>query len=407
MKSDVIVVGGGAAGLLCAAFAAERGRRVTVLEHMDRPARKLMITGKGRCNLTNNCSQDDFIGAVKTNGRFLYSAYSAFSAQDVMELFQERLGVPLKTERGSRVYPQSDKSVDIVDALVGFAKDNGAVLRQAKAARLLLEDSRVVGVADQDGREYRADSVVLATGGVSYPLTGSTGDGYALAKQAGHTIVPLRPSLIPVVSREQWCRELMGLSLKNVTLRAEKQGKAVFEGLGEMLFTHFGVSGPLVLSASTHMSGELSAYRLLIDLKPGLTREQLDARLLRDFGENPNKDLANTLGALLPRKLIPVMIQLCGMDGQMKIHQITKEQRTALVERIKGLVVTPASFRPIGEAVVTSGGVKVSEVSPKTMESKVMPGLYFAGELLDVDAYTGGYNLQVAFSTAYVAGQNA
>lgn len=404
---DVVIVGGGAAGLLCAGYAAGRGRKVIILEKMDRPARKLLITGKGRCNLTNNCTRDDFIAAVRTNSRFLYSAYSAFSAQDTMTLF-ESLGVPLKTERGNRVFPQSDRSADIVDALVRFAESSGAVVHQQQVERLLLEQGGVCGLECTGGVQYRAESVVLATGGQSYPKTGSTGDGYLLAQQAGHRVEPPRPSLIPIVTQETWCGELMGLSLRNVTLRVRKQGKnkPVYQELGEMLFTHFGVSGPLVLSASAHMHGDLAAYRMEIDLKPGLDAQHLDARLLRDFGESLNRDFFNSLGALLPRKLIPVVVRLSGIDGACKVHQITKEQRARLVALMKCLPITPRALRPLEEAVVTSGGVAVTGVNPKTMESKHCAGLFFAGELLDVDAYTGGYNLQIAFSTGYLAAQN-
>lgn len=406
MGTDVIVAGAGAAGLLCAAEAARRGRRVLLLEKMERPGRKLLITGKGRCNLTNNCSRDGFLAAVRTNSRFLYSAYSAFSAQDTMALW-EALGVPLKTERGGRVFPVSDRSADVVDALVRHARESGARLEQGKVTGLLLTEAGVAGVRTDRG-DIPARSVVVATGGLSYPRTGSTGDGYRLAAQAGHTVVPRRPSLIPVETEESWCRDLMGLSLKNCILTVRRAGakKPVFSELGEMLFTHFGVSGPLVLSASAHMAGDPGDYRMEIDLKPGLTEQQLDARLLRDFGENRNRDFSNALGELLPRKLIPVAVSLSGIGGGTKVHQITRERRRELAGLLKGLPLTPKAFRPIEEAVVTAGGVAVEEVSPKTMESKRAPGLYFAGEVLDVDAYTGGYNLQIAFSTGFLAAQH-
>jgi predicted Rossmann fold flavoprotein len=307
------------------------------------------------------------------------------------------------------VFPVSDKASDIADALLRFANQRGVKTATGRVNKLIIADGAIQGVATEDGEEYVAQSVLLATGGLSYPRTGSTGDGYALAESAGHKIVPVQPSLIPVVTAESWCKEAMGLSLKNVTLRVIKAGaKApVSEELGEMLFTHFGVSGPLVLSASAHMRGGLAAYKLEIDLKPGLTLAQLDARILRDFTENSNKNFFNSLGALLPRKLIPIVVRLSGIDGEAKIHQITKEQRAALAALIKGLTLTPKEFRPIDEAVVTAGGVDVRNVNPKTMESKLTAGLYLAGELLDLDAYTGGYNLQIAFSTGYLAGQNA
>ncbi|MDL2233145.1 NAD(P)/FAD-dependent oxidoreductase [Ruminococcaceae bacterium OttesenSCG-928-L11] len=400
---DVIVIGGGAAGLLCAGYAAQKGKRVALLEKKDRPGRKLLITGKGRCNVCNRCTEEEFISSVRNNNRFLYSAYNAFDAQATMDFFESR-GVPLKTERGNRVFPVSDRAADIVEALTAFAKDSGAVLEQAECLSLLLENGEIRGVATDKG-EYHAPSVVVATGGKSYPLTGSTGDGYRFAQEAGHTVTSLRPSLIPIVANEKWCSDLMGLSLKNVTLSLHQKGKKkpVFSELGEMLFTHFGISGPLVLSASAHMTGNIGDYTIAIDLKPGLSPEKLDARLLRDFGENTNRDFINALGDLLPRKLIPVAIKLSGIEFEKKVHQITKAQRQAFAALLKGLVITPKGFRPIEEAVVTAGGVKVSEVNPKTMESKLVKGLYFAGEVLDLDAYTGGFNLQIAFSTGYLA----
>lgn len=405
---DVVVIGGGAAGLICAAQAARRGNSVVLLEKMERPARKLMITGKGRCNLTNDCAIDDLISAVKTNPRFLYSAFSAFTPQDLMRLV-EGFGVKLKTERGRRVFPVSDKAVDVVDALVRFAKESGVRIEtNAACDALMLESGSVTGVKLSDGNAVFAKNVVVATGGKSYPLTGSTGDGYRLAKQAGHTVTQLRPSLIPIVAEEAFCRDLMGLSLKNcqLTLRKKSGGKAIFQETGEMLFTHFGVSGPLVLSASAHMGGDIKDYALFIDLKPGLSMEQLDARLLRDFSANVNKDFFNSLGELLPRKLIPVMVELSKIGGATKVNAITKKQRQDFAALLKAMPVTPEKFRPIEEAVVTSGGVAVKEIDPKTMRSKLVDGLYFAGEVIDVDAYTGGYNLQIAFSTGFLAGSS-
>jgi len=402
-KTDLLIIGGGAAGLVAAGYAARRGLDVILLEKMERPGRKLMITGKGRCNLTNNCDRESFLAAVRRGSKFLYSASSAFSPQDVMALV-EGLGVPLKTERGGRVFPVSDRSVDVVDALHSFAGSRARIMRTTADA-LFLDEGRMAGVATLDGRRLKADNVLVATGGKSYPLTGSTGDGYRLAESAGHTITPLRPSLIPIVTRESWCREAMGLSLKNVRLKVWRTGKKkpVFDELGEMLFTHFGISGPLVLSASAHMDGGMEAYTLAIDLKPALTPEQLDARILRDFGEFANRDFANSLGALLPRALIPIMIRLCGIEGSVKVNQITKEERRRLIQLMKALPLTPKAFRPLEEAVVTSGGVKTGEIDPRTMASRLVEGLYFAGEVMDVDAYTGGYNLQIAFCTAYLA----
>lgn len=403
---DVIVIGAGAAGLMAAGTAAAQGKKTLVLERNDRPAKKVLITGKGRCNVTNNCTQDHFISQVKTNGRFLYSAIAAFSPQDAMAFF-ERLGLALKTERGNRVFPVSDRSADVAAALIRYAKEQGAHLETARVKELILENGAVKGVTTHEGKTYYAPSVIVATGGLSYPGTGSTGDGYRFAMQAGHTIMPTEPALIPIVTNEDWCKRAMGLSLKNVTLSVVdvKRDKTVFSELGEMLFTHFGISGPLVLSASSVMdSACLADYRLNIDLKPALSSEQLDKRIQRDFLENLNKDFSNSLGALLPKKLIPVIVYLSGIAPDEKVNQITKEQRARLVQTIKTLTVTPRTFRPIEEAIVTSGGVKVAEINPKTMESKLCSGLYFAGEVIDVDAYTGGYNLQIAFSTGYLAG---
>lgn len=407
MAWDVIVIGGGPAGLICAGTAARRGKKVLVAEKMERPARKILVTGKGRCNVTNNCDSDRFFAAVRNGGRFLQSAYSAFSAQDVMALV-EGLGVPLKTERGDRVFPVSERAMDIADALVKYAKTGGAVIRRHEIEGLWIEEEGLRGVVTADGEQMEAGSVVVATGGLSYPGTGSTGDGYRLAEQAGHVLIPARASLIPIETTEPWCKDLMGLSLKNVELRVldENKGKKkpVFREQGEMLFTHFGVSGPLVLSASAHMAGEISRYRLEIDLKPALTPEQLDARLQRDFGENSNRDFSNSLGKLLPSALIPVAARLSGIPADRKCNQITKEQRRSFAALLGALPLTPKAFRPIEEAVITAGGVKLSEVSPKTMESKLLPGLHFAGEVLDLDAYTGGFNLQIAYSTGYAAG---
>ena len=403
---DVIVIGAGAAGLMAAGTAAAQGKKTLVLERNNRPAKKVLITGKGRCNVTNNCTEDHFISQVKTNGRFLYSAIAAFSPQDTMAFF-ERLGVALKTERGNRVFPVSDQAAEVASALARHAKEQGAQLETARVTELMLQDGAVKGVVTDQGQTFYASAVIIATGGLSYPGTGSTGDGYRLASQAGHTVTPTAPALIPIVTNEDWCKRAMGLSLKNVTLSVEdtKRGKNVFSELGEMLFTHFGVSGPLVLSASSVMdSKRLPDYRLTIDLKPALTVEQLDKRIQRDFSQNLNKDFLNSLGALLPKKLIPVIVNLCDIPPDEKINQITREQRARLVQMIKALTVTPRAFRPIEEAIVTSGGIKVSELDPKTMGSKRCAGLFFAGEVIDVDAYTGGYNLQIAFSTGYLAG---
>ena len=402
---DVIVVGGGPAGLMCAGTAVRRGLRVLLCEQGGKTARKLRITGKGRCNVTNNCTPEEFLRKVRSNSRFLYSAAYSWTCQQTMEFFEE-LGVPLKTERGNRVFPQSDLAADVARALENWAL-SGVSLAEEKVTRLLVEETGLCGVACKSGREYRAPRVVLATGGKSYPRTGSDGSGYRVAKMAGHTVVEPRASLIPMETEEDWCRELTGLSLRNVTLSLWQQGKKkpVYSELGEMLFTHFGIPGPLVLTASSYMK-TCEGYRITIDLKPGLTAEQLDARLLRDFEQYTNKDFRNALGDLLPKSMIPVMVALSGIDGETKVHQVTRQQRAALAALIKGLPVTPVAFRPVEEAIVTAGGVNVKEIDPRTMQSKILPGLFFAGEVTDLDATTGGYNLQIAFSTGRLAGEN-
>ena len=405
---NVIVVGGGAAGCLAAGAAARLGHTVTVVERNPRPARKVMITGKGRCNVTNNCTVDRFIANVPENGRFLYSAINAFTPQDMMALLEEQ-GVPLKTERGDRVFPVSDKAVDVVDGIVGYAKRGGACFTEGRVTRLCIEDGVCTGVELEDGTVLAADRVIVATGGCSYPGTGSTGDGYALAEQAGHTVVSPRPSLVALESPDPFCPDMQGLSLKNcgLTVKDNEKNKVIYTDLGEMLFTHFGVSGPMVLSASAHMR-QMAAGRstLWIDWKPGLSPEQLDARILRDFAERCNSDLGNALGKLLPRALIPVMLRLVQISPAKKCNAVTREDRQRLVNGIKGMPVRIDGFRPLAEAIVTSGGVCVKEVNAKTMESKLVSGLYFAGEVLDVDAYTGGFNLQIAFSTGMAAGSN-
>ena len=385
-----------------------RGKDVAILERNDKPARKVAITGKGRCNVTNNCKElSELIANVLTNGRFLYSAFSNFMPQDTIDLIED-MDIPLKCERGNRVFPCSDKATDIVDALVHYGTDDGAQIIHGRAKELIIKDGVLKGVRTFDGEEIAADKVIIATGGKSYPLTGSTGDGYELARQAGHTIIEPKPSLVPLNAHEGFCTDLMGLSLRNVTMKVidtKKKNKIIYDDFGEMLFTHFGVSGPMVLSASSRIRDmEPGRYIISIDLKPALTEEQLDARILRDFSENTNKDFINSLGALLPRKLIPVTVKLSGIRANEKVNQITKEQRHKLVTLLKNFKVTIKSFRPIDEAIVTSGGVKISEIDPKTMQSKLLPGLYFAGEVIDVDAYTGGFNLQIAYSTGYTAG---
>ena len=403
----VIVVGGGASGLLAAGFAAQGGAEVTLIERNERPARKVMITGKGRCNLTNDCDLEQLIAHVPQNGRFLYSAFRAFSPRDMMALIEAQ-GVPLKVERGNRVFPVSDKAVDVVDALVAFARERGVTFTHDRVTELLLENGACRGVRGEQG-DYPADAVIVCTGGVSYPATGSTGDGYALARQAGHTIVPPRGSLVPLVSDDAVCTQAQGLSLKNcaLTVTDTSTGKTVYTDFGEMLFTHFGVSGPMILSASAHMRGtEEDRYRLSIDLKPALTPEELDRRLVRDFQQYSNLDMQNALSHLLPRSLISPVLTRARIPGSAKCHSVTREQRTALASVVKGLTVSIRGPRPVEEAIVTSGGVSVKEIEPGTMRSKLCRGLLFAGEVLDVDAYTGGFNLQIAFSTGAAAGRH-
>ena len=407
--TDILIIGGGAAGLMAAGVASMKGKSVTVLERNERPARKVMITGKGRCNVTNNCdSLDELISNVPVNGRFLYSAFSSFMPRDTMELFED-MGVPLKTERGNRVFPVSDKAVDIVDALTAFATDDGAQIVNARATELIIEDGCVKGVMTESGEAFYAQKVLVATGGKSYPVTGSTGDGYDFARQAGHTVTELKPSLVSLVCHEGVCTDLQGLALRNVAIKVvdTAKKKEIYKDMGEMLFTHFGVSGPMILSASSHMRNmEKGRYQIFVDMKPALTPEQLDSRILRDFSENNNKNFINSLGGLLPRKMIPVVVKLSGIKPTEKVNQITKEQRARLVSVLKEFKITVNDFSPIKDAIVTSGGVKVSEINPKTMESKLCQNLYFAGEVIDVDAYTGGFNLQIAFSTGHLAGEN-
>lgn len=404
---DAAVIGSGAAGLMAAGYMAQSGLRVCLIEKNSRPGRKLMITGKGRCNLTNDCDLQAFIASVPTNGRFLYSALTAFPPQELMAFF-ERLGVPLKVERGRRVFPVSDKAVDIVDALSAYIRRFSCTQVEGEAVSLILEEGGIFGVKLEDGRLIRAERVVMACGGASYPATGSDGSGYRMAEAVGHQIVPLKPSLVPLVVHDSGCRDMMGLSLKNVRLRVwdQKKDKLVFQEQGEMLFTHFGVSGPLILSASSRMRQmEPRRYRLEIDMKPALSLDQLETRLLRDFQSNSNRDFINTLSSLLPKKMIPFAVSRTDIPAHLKCNSVTREQRRAFCGFIKCIPFEVQGFRSLDEAIVTSGGVQVRQVDPKTMESKLVRGLFFAGEILDVDAYTGGYNLQIAFSTGRLAAQ--
>lgn len=407
---EVLVIGGRAAGLMAAVAAAENGGRVVLLERNEKVGRKIMITGKGRCNVTNDCADlNALISSVPVNGRFLYSAFSRFMPADTMNFFESR-HVPLKTERGNRVFPESDRASDIVDALFFAAKHAGVDIVNGRAKELIIEDGKVRGAILYSGERIYSDRVIVATGGKSYPRTGSTGDGYELARQAGHTVTPIKPSLVPLEAHEGFCSRLQGLSLRNVSITVDdtKTGKNIYSDFGEMLFTHFGVSGPMILSASSHMRQmERGRYRIVIDLKPALSEQQLDARVLRDFNENNNRNFINALNFLLPKKLVPVIVSLSGIPMDTKVNSVTREQRAKLIYLLKHFTVTVTDFRPIEEAVVTSGGVKTSELDPKTMQSKLIDGLYFAGEVIDADAYTGGFNLQIAFSTGHLAGESA
>lgn len=408
VKKKIVVVGAGAAGMMAAGRAAELGAKVVLIEKNQRVGRKIMITGKGRCNLTNNCEVRTFIENVPVNPRFLYSAINYFTPQDAMEFF-ESLGVELKTERGNRVFPVSDRAADIVDALREYVLSSGVKIVNDAARELLLEDGAVAGIKGEK-EAYYADSVIVCCGGKSYPLTGSTGDGYRLAAQAGHSVTELKPSLVPLESSDGDCKSMQGLSLKNIAVKIidNKTGKTVYTDFGEMLFTHFGVSGPVILSASSHIRDiSEGKYTLSVDLKPALDFEKLDRRIQNDFRENSNRDVSNAFSKLLPRKLIVPVLKRWGVEFDRKCNSITRTERHALCELLKGFTIDIKGFRPIEEAIVTSGGVKTTELSPKTMESKLVSGLYFAGEVIDCDAYTGGFNLQIAWSTGRLAGENA
>ena len=408
-NADVIVIGAGPAGMMAAITAAGAGAKVLLLEKNTRPGRKLMITGKGRCNVTNDCTPAEAIASVVTNPRFLHSAFSAFSPEDTKRFF-EAAGVPLKTERGKRVFPQSDKAVDIVDAMTRELKKNGVSLRNETVKSLLVENGTLCGVSAVSGETYFAPCIIVACGGRSYPQTGSTGDGYRLAQQAGHKVTPQKPSLVPIVSKNPDCARLQGLSLRNVGVKVidRKSGKEIYEDFGEMLFTHFGVSGPVVLSAGSHIRKmEPGRYLLRIDLKPALTEEKLDLRLVRELTAQKNRNFENMLASLAPKKLIPVLIERSGIPSEEKCNAVTREQRRTLLSAFKCFEIELDSFRPIEAAIVTSGGVDVRELEPATMCSKKLPGLFFAGEVIDADAYTGGFNLQIAFSTGYCAGKAA
>lgn len=402
----IAVIGGGAAGLMAAGTAASFGAAVTLFEKNAKVGRKIVITGKGRCNVTNHCSTDEFLAHVPRNPRFLYSALGAFSVQDTMEFFEQR-GVPLKTERGNRVFPVSDRSLDIVDAMYDYVRKAGVHIVHEPVESIVTDNGAVCAVMAGEKR-WNADRVILATGGASYPLTGSTGDGYRMVKELGHTVTPLCASLVPLVCSGKDCPRLQGLSLRNVGLTVQENGKTIYDDFGEMLFTHYGVSGPLILRASSHMRKWGKArYHMEIDLKPALDEQTLDRRIISDFSEHLNADFRNALGGLLPKKLIPIVVERSGIEPHAKVHSITKQQRAGLVRTLKHFELEVQEPRPIEEAIITSGGISVREIAPRDMQSKKVRGLYFAGEIIDVDAYTGGFNLQIAWSTGYLAGSRA
>ncbi|WP_027621519.1 NAD(P)/FAD-dependent oxidoreductase [Acetivibrio clariflavus] len=408
MGKKVVVVGGGPAGILAAGKAAERGKDVILLEKNDRLGKKILISGKGRCNITNNTDIEGLIENIPGNGNFLYSAFYTFSNTDLLE-FLHRYGLETKVERGGRVFPVSDRAKDVVDTLMKYLKDTGVkILYNSPVSDIIAENGAVSGVMLKDRQKINCDSVILATGGASYKGTGSTGDGYKMAKKLGHNIVTLRPSLVPLVVSEKWVGELQGLSLKNVSITLiNEKGKKVYSDFGEMLFTHYGVSGPIILSASRHiLDYDFKGITLIIDLKPALTEEKLDERIQRDFEKFSRKQFKNALDELLPKKLIPVVIRLSEIPPDKFVNQITKEERRNLVRILKKFTLTINGSRPIDEAIVTAGGVSTNEINPSTMESKLIKGLYFAGEIIDVDAYTGGFNLTIAFSTGYLAGSS-
>ena len=403
----ILVIGAGAAGMMAAGRAAELGAEVTIVEHMDRTGLKLGITGKGRCNLTNNCPDDEFMRNVPRNPKFLYSALSAFSTADTMKFFEDH-GLPLKTERGKRVFPVSDRALDVVAVMRKYSSP--ARLVRGEAKELVTTEGRCAGIRLGSGEEILSDAVIVCTGGLSYPQTGSTGTGYSLAGQAGLKVTERSGSLVPLTVSEGWCAECMGLSLKNVGLKITDAGKSkpVYSDFGEMMFAHFGLTGPMILSASAYLDfGGKHDYTAVIDLKPALDEKTLDARVLRDWGEEPNREFQNSLGKLLPSGLIPVIVRYSGIPAETRINSVTREQRADLVRLLKALPLHITGRRPVAEAVVTRGGVDVKELDPRTMEAKKLPGLYFAGEVIDVDAYTGGFNLQIAWMTARLAAESA
>ena len=405
MNYDGIIIGGGPAGMFAAITAASRGQKVLLLERNDRLGKKLLITGKGRCNVTNNCTAQEVLQNTPRNGRFLFSALTAFPPEKTMAFFKDH-GCTLKTERGNRVFPVTDKAASILDCLQKELNRQKVTVKTARVKEIIMLEGRAVGVKTQNDEVLLSNWVLLATGGASYPTTGSTGDGYAMAAKLGHTIVPAVGSLVPLETAGRDCQDMQGLSLRNVAVKlVNAKGKVLYRDFGELLFTHFGISGPTVLSASCHLKGE--GCKLVIDLKPALEENKLDDRILRDLELYKNRAMENALIDLLPKSMIPVVLRRLDIDPAMQANALTKQKRRALVELLKGFSVEITGKRPVAEAIITSGGVKVAEIDPKTMESKKMPGLYFAGEIIDCDAYTGGFNLQIAWATAYAAGMAA
>lgn len=409
-----IIIGGGPAGMIAAITSAKQGNETILLEQNKTLGKKLLITGKGRCNITSSLDMDEFIQNIPGNGRFLYSAFQNFTNQDIIDLLNEN-GLEVKTERGNRIFPITDRAVDVLNCLIDELKKNNVKIKtNSKVSRILVEENKVNGVELENSEKISCDKVILATGGKSYPLTGSDGNGYNLAKKLGHTITEIKPSIVPLKAEEYLCQSMQGLSLKNVkiTIKDEEKNKKIYDDFGEMLFTHFGVSGPTILSSSAHLVrykniAELfknNKIKLIIDLKPALSEDELDLRILRDWNELKNKEFKNSLDKLLPQKMIKTIIELTNISESKRVNEITKEERLNLVKIIKGLTINIKGFRSIEEAIVTAGGISIKEINPKTMESKIVKGLYFAGEIIDVDAYTGGFNLQIAYSTGYTAG---
>ncbi len=410
---NVIIIGGGPAGMIAGISAATKGDKVTIIEKMNSCGKKLLITGKGRCNITNSTDINGFIENTPCNSRFLYSALNNFDNNDIVELL-EKQGVKTKVERGGRIFPLSDKAQDVLDALLRILNNlNVKILTNKEVEKINIKEDKIVeGITLSSGENLEADKVILATGGKSYPITGSTGDGYRLAKELGHTIISIKPSLVPLVSKNEECGKLQGLSLRNVSINLKNDSKIIYQDFGEMLFTHYGVSGPVILSASAHLIRYKNVENLLkngnikleIDLKPALTEEKLDAKILRDFEEVKNKEFKNSLDKLLPQKLIPVVVEKTKINPYKRVNEITKEERQKIIKVLKCFEISINGIRPIEEAIITSGGINVKEIDPKTMESKIIKGLYFAGEIIDVDSLTGGFNLQIAWSTGYTAG---